>query len=77
MMLIAANIYYSTVFEALLDGIEPINRPCGRPRKRPTKLHADIAYDDKKCKRTLRKHYIKSRVARKGKESSEKLGRYR
>jgi hypothetical protein len=35
------------------------------------------AYDDKKCKRTLTKRHIKCRIARKGKESSEKLGRSR
>jgi len=76
-MLTAANVHDSTVFEELMDSIEPIKRPCGRPRKRPNKLHADKAYDDKKCKRTLRKRHIKSRIARKGKESSEKLGRHR
>jgi len=75
--LTAANVHDSTVFEELLDSIEPIKRPCGRPRKRPKKLHADKAYDDNKCKRTLRKRHIKSRIARKGKESSEKLGRHR
>jgi hypothetical protein len=32
---------------------------------------------DLKCKRTLRKRGIKSRIARKGIESSEKLGRHR
>ncbi len=28
----------------LLDGIKPIRRPRGRPRKRPVKLHADKGY---------------------------------
>jgi hypothetical protein len=32
------------------------------------------AYDDKKCKGALRKRSINSRIARKGIESSEKLG---
>jgi hypothetical protein len=45
-MLSAANVHDSTVFEELIDGIEPIKRPRGRPRKRPKKLHADKAYDD-------------------------------
>jgi transposase len=35
------------------------------------------AYDDKKCKEALRKRSIRSRIARKGVESSEKLGRHR
>ncbi len=51
--------------------------PRGRPRKRPQKLHADKAYDAKKCREVLRKRGIKARIARRGKESSEKLGRYR
>jgi transposase len=77
-MLTAANVHDSTVFEELVDGIEPIKR-CGkgRPRKRPDKLHADKAYDDKKCRGLLRARGIKCRIARKGVESSEKLGRYR
>jgi transposase len=74
----AANVHDSIVFEELLDAIEPIKRPGrGRPRKRPEKLHADKAYDDKKCARALRKRGIKRRIARKGVESSEKLGRHR
>src|SRR5215210_4383250 len=58
-MLTAANVHDSMVFEDLIDGIEPIKRPRGRPRKRPEKLHADKAYDDKKCARVLRKRGIK------------------
>jgi transposase len=76
-MLTAANVHDSMVFEELIDAVEPIKRPRGRPRKRPEKLHADKAYDDKKCKGALRKRRIKSRIARKGIESSEKLGRHR
>ena len=76
-MLSAANVHDSMVFEELVDAIEPIKRPRGRPRKRPKELHADKAYDDKKCKRALRKRGIKSRIARKGIESSEKLRRHR
>jgi transposase len=76
-MLTAANVHDSMVFEDLVDAVEPIRRVRGRPRKRPGKLHADKAYDDKKCKRALRKRGIKSRIARKGVESSQKLGRHR
>ncbi len=77
-MITAANMHDSMVFEELIDAMEPIKRPGrGRPRKRPEKLHADKAYDDKKCARVLRKRGIKRRIARKGIESSEKLGRHR
>jgi IS5 family transposase len=73
----AANVNDSMVFEELLDAIEPIKHPRGRPRKRPEKLHADKAYDDKKCARALKRRGIKRRIARKKVESSEKLGRHR
>jgi hypothetical protein len=40
-MLTAANVHDSMVFEELIDAIEPVKGPRGRPRKRPQKLHAD------------------------------------
>ena len=49
----------------------------GRPRHRPDKVHADKADDDKKLRRGLRVRGIVPRLARRGVESSEKLGRYR
>ena len=77
-VLTAANVHDSMVFEELLDTVESIKRPGrGRPRRRPKKLHADKAYDDKKCKGALRRRGIKSRIARKGIDSSKKLGRHR
>jgi hypothetical protein len=39
-ILSAANVHDSMVFEELIDAVEPIKRPRGRPRKRPKKLHA-------------------------------------
>ena len=77
MVLTAANVHDSKVFEELVDAVETIKCPVGRPRKRPEKLHADKAYDAKKCRKALRKRSIKSRIARKGKETSERLGRHR
>lgn len=77
--LTAANVHDSEIFEALLEAIEPIRRPGrrGRPRTRPTKVHADKAYDIPRCRRYLRRRGIGCRIARKGIESSERLGRYR
>jgi transposase len=76
-VLTAANVHDSKVFEELVDAVEPVERPLGRPRKRPEKLHADKGYDAKKCRKALRKRGIKSRIARKGKGTSGRLGRHR
>jgi transposase len=75
----AANVHDSVVFEGLLEAVEPIKRPGGkgRPRVRPAKLHADKAYDIPRCRRYLRRRGIGCRIARKGVDSSEKLGRHR
>jgi transposase len=76
----AANAHDSTLFEPLIDGIPailgPRGRP-GRPRKRPAKLHADKGYDFPRCRRYLRRRGIIARIARRGIDSSERLGRYR
>lgn len=76
-MLTAANVHDSKVFEELLDSVPPVKGARGRPRKRPGKLHADKGYDYPRCRRFLRKHGIKARIARRGVESSERLGRWR
>jgi IS5 family transposase len=52
-------------------------RPSGQRRKRPQTLHADKAYDIPRCRRFLRRRGIRIRIARKGVESSERLGRHR
>jgi IS5 family transposase len=54
----------------------PRGRP-GRPRRRPAKLHADKGYDYPRCRRALRRRGITPRIARRGVESSIKLGRHR
>ena len=70
----AANRQDCTVFASLLlEAIPPIKGPWGRPRRRPDKLHADKAYDHRFCRAYLRKRGIKSRIARRGIESSERL----
>jgi transposase len=76
-LLTAANVHDSKVFEELVDSVMPIKGKRGRPRKRPDKLHADKGYDYPRCRQTLRKRGIKARIARKGVESSERLGRWR
>ena len=80
MRLSAANAHYATQLLPLLDAIPPIIGPRGRPgrpRKRPTKLHADKAYDSSALHRALRARSITPRIASRGIDSSERLGRYR
>jgi transposase len=72
------NLHDSKMFEEVVDAVEPIKGVGrGRPRKRLEKLHADKAYDSKRCRGVLSERGIKVRIARKGIESSERLGRYR
>ena len=73
----AANVHDIKMMDKTIDAITPIKRPAGRPRKRPSKLHADKAYDSREQRRALRRRGITPRIARKGVESSEKLGRHR
>jgi transposase len=72
-----ANRHDSKVVVALVDAIPPIKRPRGRPRKRPAKLHADKASDFARVRAALRARHIVPRIARRGIESSERLGRHR
>jgi len=76
----AANAHDATLLLPLVDAIPPIIGPRGRPgrpRKRPAKLHADKAYDYPVLRRALRARSITSRIARRGVDSSERLGRHR
>jgi transposase len=76
-LLSAANANDSTMFEAVLDDIPPIRMPSGRRRRRPGKVHADKAYDHRRCRAYLRRRGIRPRIARRMVESSARLGRHR
>ena len=76
-LLTGANRHDAVVFEELLDAVPLIRQPNGWRRKRPGKLHADKAYDIPRCRRALTRRHIKVRIARKGIDSSERLGRHR
>lgn len=65
------------LFERCMDAISAITGLPGRARKRPAKLHADKGYDYKRCRAYLRRRGIASWIARRGVESSEKLGKHR
>jgi transposase len=72
-----ANRHESVLFEEMIDAVPPIKGPSGHRRKRPAKLHADKAYDVPRCRRALTRRRIKVRIARKGRDSSARLGRHR
>lgn len=79
-MLSAANVHDCKLLEPLVDAVPSIRRPIGQPgrlRSRPAKLHADEGYDYPACRRALRQRGITPRIARRGVESSERLGRHR
>ena len=65
------------MFEPCVDAIPAVKGLLGHPRRRPHKLHADKGYDYRRCRAHLKKRGILSRIARRGVESSEKLGKYR
>lgn len=72
-----ANVHDSTMLEPVLDAVPPIRQCAGRPRKRPRKLHADKGYDDQRCRRACHSRGVIPRIARRGIESGERLGRHR
>jgi transposase len=76
-VLTGANTNDSVPFEELLDSISPIAGQRGRARRRPDKLHADKAYDHRRCRQACHRRGIAPRIARRGVETSQKLGRHR
>jgi IS5 family transposase len=60
-----------------LDAVPGVRHGRGRPRKRPRKLHADKAYDHRRCRNECRARSVAPRIARRGVDTSEKLGQHR
>jgi transposase len=73
----AANVTDTTMFQAVVDDIPPVRTPSGRRRTRPGKVHADKGYDSAANRAYLRRRGINSGIARRGIESSTRLGRHR
>jgi transposase len=73
----AANMHDSLGLKPLVRGIPPVRSRRGPRRRRPGKLHADKGYDYDHLRRWLRQRGIRHRIARKGIESSTRLGRHR
>ena len=88
-----ANQHDSQMLAPVLDAIPPVRSGRrGRPRQRPDKLHADLqsasqpappgdrvamGYDTRRCRRECHTRGIQARIARRGVESSQRLGRHR
>jgi transposase len=73
----AANTHDSHALKPLVKAIPKIRSRRGPRRSRPAKLHADKAHDIPALRSWLRLRGITPRIARKGIESNERLGRHR
>nr|WP_308309810.1 IS5 family transposase [Streptomyces sp. CHD11] len=72
-----ANVHDSQAVVPLVQGIPPVRSRRGRRRRRPGKLHGDKGYDCNRLRRWLRDRRITPRIARKGTDSGQRLGRHR
>lgn len=73
----AANTNDAEALKPLVKAIPAVRSRRGPRRHRPAKLHADKAYDIADLRRWVRDRGIAVRIARKGIESSQHLGRHR
>jgi transposase len=77
LLVTAANTNDAVVFEALVDDLPLVATPRGGRCCRPDKCHADKAYDHRRCRAYLTRRGIRVRIARRGVDSSKRLGRHR
>ena len=73
----AANTHDSAALIPLVQAIPAIRSRRGPRRRRPGKLHADKGYDYEHLRAWLRRRRITPRIARRGVETSQRLGRHR
>nr|WP_228782094.1 IS5 family transposase [Nocardia abscessus] len=73
----AANTNDAEALRPLVKAIPAIRSRRGPRRRKPGKLHADKAYDTAELRQWVRNRGIGVRIARKGIESSQRLGRHR
>jgi transposase len=73
----AANTNDQQALIPLVCAIPAVRSRRGPRRRRPAKLHADKGYDVVELRRWLRGRGITPRIARRGIESTERLGRHR
>ncbi|MEW1995856.1 IS5 family transposase [Streptomyces coelicoflavus] len=72
-----ANVHDSQALIPLVKGIPPIRSRRGPRRRKPGKLHVDKGYDYRHRRKWLSQRGIRHRIARKGVENSQRLGRHR
>ncbi|CAD0315486.1 hypothetical protein CFBP2533_12820 [Xanthomonas hortorum pv. pelargonii] len=65
------------MFKELLDGLPAISGKPGRPRRWLGKLHADKAYDIKRCRTFRKQSGTIAPIARNGIQRNYRLGRHR
>jgi len=73
----AANTHDSLALKPLVMAIPAVRSRRGPRRRRPAKLRADKGYDYPELRHWLRHRNIAPKIARRGIESSGRLGRYR
>ncbi|MFF1716276.1 IS5 family transposase [Streptomyces sp. NPDC058268] len=73
----AANTHDSLALQPLIASIPPVRSRRGSRRRRPAKLHGDKGYDYAHLRRWLRERGITPRIARRGTDTSQRLGRHR
>jgi IS5 family transposase len=73
----AANVNDTAMFQAIVEDIPAVRTSTGRRRSRPAKVYADKGYDSRANRTYLRRRGIRPRIARRGIESSGRLGRHR
>jgi transposase len=72
-----ANLNDCKMLETMVDLVPNVRGCRGKPRRRPVKLHADKGYDHAFCRAACRARGIIPRIARRGIEDSNRLGRHR
>ena len=73
----AANTHDSHALQPMVMGLPAIRSRRGPRRRKPARLHADKAYDSAAHRTWLRQRGIIPRIARRGIDTSDRLGRYR
>jgi transposase len=73
----AANTNDALALQPLVRAIPAIRSRRGPRRRKPGKLHADKAYDQADLRAWVRGRGIAVRIARKGIEAADRLGRHR